>query len=366
VQRCFLKKLENKVIDTQIALIQVFDWRIPMGYKIGSFNMRNLGLAAMGNSNARDLNLIAEIIRKEEFDVVALQEILGEGKAFVSPDYAKKSILMELGSNWDFEWADTESNLDKRHEGYAFLWNKRRLRLATTELENHTTRIFYPRICRLSKMDLNRKPFYARFTPNETPTGGPYIELRLLCVHTYYGKDSKLDREIRTHELDVLLTDIYPQIADRVYKGNMKHYTLLMGDYNVELRRPWKDEFRRKENTERSLQGRAQLPTPLSLNSDDDDVIESTKWGKRRIKTVQDQFTTLKSKDREGQINPGFEGRGYVHDYDHFSFEEKQFDGVTMKVHRIDAVRKYCSDDFEQYLNKVSDHIPIMMEIELK
>ena len=46
-----------------------------MGYKIGSFNLRNLGLTALGNENARDLKKIADIIRKENFDVVALQEI---------------------------------------------------------------------------------------------------------------------------------------------------------------------------------------------------------------------------------------------------------------------------------------------------
>lgn len=213
---------------------------------------------------------------------------------------------------------------------------------------------------------MNRRPFYARFTPNETPGGGPFIELRLLCVHTYYGKDTKLDREIRQKELDVLMTDIYPQVADRVYKGNMPHYTLLMGDYNVELHRPWKDEMRKKENAERLLQGKSPVAKPYSLRADADDIVESSAWGKRRIKTVQDQFTTLKSKDKDGQMTPDFEGRGYAHDYDHFSFEESQFEGVKMKAHRVDAVRKYCNDDFEQYLKKVSDHIPIMMEIELK
>ncbi len=149
-----------------------------MGYKIGSFNLRNLGLAAMGDSNERDLKLIARIISKEKFDVVALQEVLSEGKAFLSPDYVKKSILMELGNNWGFAWADTESELDMRHEGYAFLWNKRRLRLSTAELEDRTIRTFYPRICRLNKKYMNRRPFYARFTPNETPEGGPFMELR--------------------------------------------------------------------------------------------------------------------------------------------------------------------------------------------
>jgi len=41
-----------------------------MGYKIGSFNVRNLGMTSLGKNNARDLQKIAEIIGKEKFDVV--------------------------------------------------------------------------------------------------------------------------------------------------------------------------------------------------------------------------------------------------------------------------------------------------------
>lgn len=338
-----------------------------MGYKIGSFNLRNLGLAALGNKNERNLNKIAQIIKEEKFDVVALQEVLSEGKAFTSPDYAKKSILMELGENWDFQWANAETALtDTRNEGYAFVWNKRRLRLAATELEDHSIRTFTPRICRLNKADMKRRPYYARFTPSGTPEGGPWVEFRLLCIHTYFGKDTKDDREIRQHELDVLMTDIYPQVADRVYKGDMPHYTILMGDYNVELWRPWKDELRKKQNIERRLQGKTPIPKPAYLRADAQDIIESNRWGKRKIKTVQYEFTTLKAVEEENQQTPDLEARGYAHDYDHFSYEEKQFDNVKVSARRIDAVRDYCNDDFETYLKTVSDHIPILMEIELK
>lgn len=342
-----------------------------MGYKIGSFNLRNIGKTALGNKNERNLSKIAEIIKEEKFDIVALQEVLSEGSAFSfsSPDYAKKSILMELGLDWGFEWANAETSLaDTRNEGYAFLWNKRRIRLSTTKLADNKERIFYPRICRLrTEKELKRKPYYARFTPVGTIEGGPWIEFRLLCIHTYYGNDTNADRIIRQHELDTLMTDIYPQIADRVYKGDMKHYTILMGDYNVELRRPWKDEMRKQENVVRNLQGKSLVRKPATLVADAEDVIESTKWGKRRIKTVQDQFTTLKAVNRAGNSEVvELESRGYAHDYDHFSFEESQFDGVKMKVRRIDAVRKYYGDDFGKYLKEVSDHIPIMMEIELK
>ena len=71
-------------------------------YRIGSFNLRNLGFSVFDETNKRDLKKIADIIRGENFDVVALQEVLSEGKAFTLGDFgfAKKSILMELGRTY--------------------------------------------------------------------------------------------------------------------------------------------------------------------------------------------------------------------------------------------------------------------------
>lgn len=336
-----------------------------MGYRIGSFNLRNIGQKSLSKNDRRNLAKIAQIIKDEQFDIVALQEVLSEGKAFTSTaENVKKSIMMELGENWDFQWAQSESQLaDTRNEGYAFVWNKKRIRMASTILQNNQERIFLPRICRIGKESMQRRPYYARFTPVGTIAGGPWIEFRLLCVHTYYGNDTKSDRIIREYELDALIKDIYPQISDRVYRSNMPHYTIILGDYNVELWRPWKEVMRDKENLQRRLQGKYPIPRPAYLGADENDIIESTKWGKRRIKTVQDEFTTLKSKY---DVQDGKGDRGYSHDYDHFSYEERQFEGVKMSVRRIDAVRKYCDDDFEEYYKTVSDHIPIMMYIDLK
>ena len=338
-----------------------------MSYKIGSFNMRNISEKSLSNENARNLQLIAKIIREEGFDVVALQEVLSEGKAFVSPGYAKKSILMELGKDWDFEWAVADSNADSsdsRDEGYAFLWNKKRLRLSSVSIAGKGERVFYPRMCNLNKKDLIRRPYYARFTPTKTQEGGPWIELRLLCVHTYFGNDDSKARERRDNELDILLTDIYPQISDRRYGdyGNgMPSYTILMGDYNVQLYRSWKEEMRHSQNAQRHLEGKSPIPKPAYLKADKDDIVESVEWDHKRIKTVQYEPTTLKSiyDNKEDDSM----SRGYVHDYDHFSYEEAQFEGVHINAKRIDAVRKYCCDDFEAYHKKVSDHIPIMMEL---
>lgn len=115
-----------------------------MSYRIGSFNLHNLGKTALGAKNPRDLKAIAKIIREEKYDVVALQEILSEGAAFVSPDYAKRCILYELGGEdqWGFEYLDSTTNsslisaqpfeseqrYDPRGECYAFIWNKKTLR----------------------------------------------------------------------------------------------------------------------------------------------------------------------------------------------------------------------------------------------
>ena len=63
-----------------------------MGYNIGSFNLHNIGVNALLNNNPRDLAKIATIIKNEGFDVVALQEIRSEGKAFTLEKQNLKKI----------------------------------------------------------------------------------------------------------------------------------------------------------------------------------------------------------------------------------------------------------------------------------
>ncbi len=323
-----------------------------MGYKIGSFNMHNLGVSALSKTSKRNLAKIAEIIRNEEFDVIALQEVLSEGKAFTyERESIKKSILWELGGEktWGFEWADASAqDASQRGEGYAFLWNKRRLRLATTPLENGTVREFKPQMLKGVKCrGMQRYPYYARFTPQGT-LGGTNFELRLICIHTYYGNDTLVHRAIRQNELDVVMKEIYSQIYDKVYKNDMPHYTIILGDYNVELRRQWRRG-------------------PAYLVADDNDEVEVAAWGKcKKVKTVLDELTTLKTVKSADNDSVELGGNGYSCNYDHFSFEEAQFQGVSYDVRRIDAVKQYCNDDFEEYFHAISDHVPIMMEINLK
>ncbi len=339
-----------------------------MSYKIGSFNMRNLGASSLGLKNNRDLQTIADII-KDNFDLVALQEVLSQGKAFTSSSQAKKSILMALGPLWEFQWADAGAENDPRHEGFAFIWRKDRLRMCSTRVMTpygEVERTFYPRICKANKEDMARRPYYGRFTSNGIP-GGTNVEFRLICVHTYYGKvDNAINREIRHHELDVLLKDIYPQITDRRYGDPMKAYTILLGDYNAEL---WTKESRLWQEPLKMERGGK---IPAIMRTDEYGQMVSTKYDGRIVKTVQDQLTTLKSKETENGEEV-FDTAGFSFNYDHFSYEEKKFEGASVRVKRItDAVTQYCklygdeyNSDFEKYYKTISDHIPIVMEISL-
>ena len=84
-----------------------------MSYRIGSFNCLNLGRNAQ-----KDFNIFVDIIIKEYFDIIALQEIKGK--------YALDLIKKRLPSHWDGR-ADTEVNdyaFCGIQRGYAWLKQK--------------------------------------------------------------------------------------------------------------------------------------------------------------------------------------------------------------------------------------------------
>ena len=320
-----------------------------MGYKIGSFNLKNIGEGALCGAHSRDIAKIVEIIKAEGFDVVALQEVLSEGKAFtVHPKSAEKSFLGMLGPKWKFKWANADAgmNNDKRDEGYAFLWNTAKLDIVETETPKGTRR-FQPRMLKMkTSKPLTRHPYYARFQP----TDGARIELRLICIHNYFGNGESASKQQRQDELRVLLTEIYPQKAHEVYGNNMPQYTILLGDYNLCLKRDWKTPDR----------------GPFIKTDQGDAIIIKEREKEHHIITVQDQLTSLKRPKDGETFEKGDKIRGYAHDYDHFSYEIEQFEGTVIHAKRVDAVQDYYNNDFKTYHEKVSDHSPIIMSLELK
>ncbi len=63
----------------------------------------------------------------------------------------------------------------------------------------------------------------------------------------------------------------------------------------------------------------------------------------------------------------------YANNYDHFSFDERTRRIVRMdSIHSIDLVNKYTKSEdvtqeqrFDRYRKEISDHLPIMMEVDL-
>lgn len=213
-----------------------------MQFKIGSFNMLNWGF-----SSKKDFEKIAEIIIEEKLDVVALQEILSEGKGILRMQeelqQCVKYNLYDWDSRWDYPRESTDpdkTSKDRRGEGYAYLWNKKRFKLVEYS-KMGKIRIFDPRIINSLSNDVNvdcsffaRTPYYIRLQP----IYGGFFELRLVNVHIHYGDKSKSEIEKRKIEFDTIVRHIYPEISQHRYGQNRVAYTIAMGDYNLNIFSP--------------------------------------------------------------------------------------------------------------------------------
>lgn len=313
-----------------------------MGYKIGSFNMYKYQAHRSDKEIRKNLDTIANIILLEKFDILALQEIFSEN--------AMELLLNRLGRrNWTGCWDRPNSRSMQAAEGYAFIWNTRRIKLAESQTSSGK-RISKPRIYNQYKINsgnrqkkLIRNPYFARFNPINT-----FFEIRLINIHIMFSENKNYEEEInllsdaamRKNEFDIIARSIFEKEADKRYGNNMPSYTIILGDYNMSLNRGWTKGPYVQEVIEIS----------------DEQVV-------KKIHTVQDQLTTLKSKSIN---NPDEPVRGYANNYDHFSYDENRFSGVTVHCRKIDSVRKYTNDDFERHRKEVSDHVPILLDLDLK
>lgn len=313
-----------------------------MGYVIGSFNMLKMNLQH-NKESAKDFRKIAAIIKREGFDVVALQEVLNES-------VLKQRLLPALGMReWDGCWLSPDPYTSSSNEGYAFIWRKKRLRLVDTD---SNPQIYQRAGSGVGDGRLIRPPMIARFTPSGLP-GGCNFELRLINTHIIFGKPAGLERTLSDHdlrraELKVLSETVYRLFSSKRYGDNMPAYTILMGDYNLCISGPG-----------------PKIAEEIPITS------------KRRLKTVQTHKTTVKSPDKNApdSMLPGFlqvivdrmeETDHYAHNYDHFSYELTLEEKLGLTSSRVDALAKYYGNDLDAYRREVSDHVPIKLILNLK
>ncbi len=308
-----------------------------MSYVIGSFNLLKMSYQS-DNKIAKDFRQVANIINLENFDVVALQEVMSES-------VLKRLLMPALGTNkWDYVWNTPRARYSLTGEGYAYIWRKRRFRLVEAN-DN-------PRVLNEYKGKLVRPPLIARFTPSGLP-GGSNFELRLINTHIIWSKHAGMkteltDEELRREELRVLSKEIYRLISTKGYGNSLPAYTILMGDYNL------------------CLAGKGPKI---------DTIIPITE--RRFLKNVQIEKTTLKQpkssvenveeKELDGDAMLDENTTDYYsRNYDHFSYDIDLLDKMKLIDSRVEALGSYYKNDLEAFRKEISDHVPIKLTIDLK
>mgnify|MGYP004647292787 CR=1 FL=1 len=343
-----------------------------MGIRIASFNMHNISPKA-----DRDLDRIAAIILgkrnhlsngiedNKPFDIVAMQEVLSEGRAITGHmvknviahrTALEKSLIWRLGKNWDAFWmsprthAKDENEYDKRGEGYLFLWNTQKFEL----LKDKDGNIIEPTIFQHYKTApgmprLIRDPLYGRFKIKHTKS-----ELRLITTHIISGKPANpLIPDVgtlilRRNEFNILAGSIYKRISD--YRKDINTTvpcTVILGDYNLNLASSdannYKFDFPGEVACFDSKGYRVPINSPNSTC----------------IYTIQSEKTSL--------------GDGhYANNFDHFSFDDDTRK-IVVRCNQLDAVHSHEKPEdqteeqkFARFKKEVSDHVPIILDIDLR
>lgn len=318
-----------------------------MSYRIGSFNIQKFS----GRSN-KDFSVLAKIIIDARFDIVALQEVFDVNAV---RDLTERH-LRRYNSEWAYRWDCPRDS----SEGYAFLWNTKTIELSSTTDSNNRKRIAEPAIYNQYPVDkgmpkLIRNPYYGRFKPKDCN-----CEFRLINVHLRYSADKEFGltaKVTRENELKILAESLYHRISDKRYGNYLPQYTIMLGDFNLSL-----------------PESNAAAPyiSPIRLIYDNGKI--------QTLQIVQKELTTLKEPDQKQpnlSLPPAVQGAMVVIDelkrendyfksnYDHFVYDKERFAGIAKDPKRIDTVAKYTEKDIKEHRDKISDHVPISMNLKL-
>lgn len=330
-----------------------------MDIRIGSLNCLDL---SQYSDFKKDISLIARIIIREKFDVIALQEVSKEGLGLVL------TALNRTGGGQ--KWEGCSDNND-----YAFVWNAKHMTLPKTRLPSGQIRVFYPHVYNqykrdpeLKKLSIKRPPFYGRFQTNYP--GLPKVELRLINTHIRFSKGKDGEEQapttgellLRKFEFQALTRSIYYYVSDKVYgkpegeSSPLTAYTILLGDYNMNLRRSGAGSS--------FLDNLETVVIPCGRSESRNKVIV----------TRQSELTTLKKQkdsdeqnaEQDDEQNTEQKAQIFANNYDHFSYDTNRFNGTRKRISRVNTVEKYCNNDPQEHIKKISDHTPIKMSLNIK
>ncbi|MBR5800844.1 MAG: hypothetical protein IKY23_12380 [Lachnospiraceae bacterium] len=338
-------------------------------YRVGSFNIQKFGRKSMLK---KDIKGIADIIKSNKLDIVAIQEIsnkealkeimkcldgtiISEG---IPGNSNARDVFSCETSNWEGRWAKPISYIGGKNaeEGYAFIWLKRRIELPVNKYRKKSEPDIY-----LIGGKTIRPPFCGRFLVKSCNA-----EIRLINTHIIFRKNpiedadmeeeesTATDYEERLKEYRVLANEIYQRVYIKNI-GTRQVVTFILGDYNMCLQES------------NSLDKKAIMPLD----------VERLKYGRHIIKTIQNQKTTIRGKSRKNPEMIYCGEENLANNYDHFSYEEKLENSLVIHSRRLDAECLYrgkyqdirdvngnnMRNEYEAYRTLISDHLPIMMSI---
>lgn len=314
-----------------------------MSYYIGSFNIRDFNFAntsADGSNEKikRNFEKIAEIIIKEKFDVIALQEI----NASLPLEYLIRILNRHRTPTREYDYR-FGTNMPMRQgardpERYGFIWNTKRLYLIKPR--RGTNPGYYESA---GALGLIRPPYYARFSARGM-IGGSNFELRIVNTHI---RDAAREED-RINEFNILVKQVLPRICDHQeisHNGEiMPSYTFLVGDYNLALNKSERSIYKIETVTTTNYTGK-----------------------KRGYRTVQEKATSLKIPNNQQNIE-----ECYANNYDHFTYETELDRKLILVPQRIEALSKYYPNvgapvgKLKEYRAEVSDHVPIRLIVDFK
>lgn len=374
-----------------------------MKIRIASFNIEKFSRQSVyyaeDSESRKDIEMIAKIIRENNFDIIALQEVFHPEALKCLLRVLSNQIPIDVpvsrmglytaqiagfkSDKWEARWAKPRTKYsDMAAEGYAFIWNTKRIELS----KNMKGKAFEPRIADYGHAsELVRPPLIARFNPLRS-----YYEIRLINTHIVFSikdedklrsnQDGELissSTKLRNLELQILLKGIYKRFSEMVvdYRGidkyarNLVPYTFLLGDYNLNLQdvnhvaRP--SECLDFDNSIGYINGRKKMWIE-TVNS------KKTTLRKNSLSTdntSNSDITTVKT-----DVSRSYEAENYLaNNFDHFSFDLDRLDDhdIAFPEHGVICAYENYKDDevnnrFEQYTKKVSDHLPIYLDFNLK
>jgi hypothetical protein len=153
-------------------------------------------------------------------------------------------------------------------------------------------------------------------------------------------QDSLSDVKMRKNEFNVLTKALYPKISDKVYGNNRPGYTIMLGDYNLNLKSSGANNPYLEE----------------AFEIKDGNVI-------KLITTLQKELTTLKRPPKDGEEDKN-QNNYWANNYDHFTIDANRFAGVKTDASRVDSV-SYC-ENYAAHRKEISDHVPIKRNLDLK